>query len=151
NHTNAPMTAWDFATIWITNAGAYPTFVAVDDGDGISAAVEEAAPNSGDANNDGTPDDFEANVASFVDPVTGHYVSLQVSNSCDTTAASSASEATKPAQDSGYSYPAGLLSFTANCGTNGFTASISQYYYGLSASVANLVARKYNAATHGYN
>ncbi len=39
---------------------------ACDDGDGISIATEDAGPNGGDGNNDGTLDSFQANVATFL-------------------------------------------------------------------------------------
>lgn len=146
--TNAPMTAWDFSTIWAAHTDTYPTFSPDDDMDGISAAVEQAAPNGGDANADGIDDDQQPNVSSFVNAVTNKYVTLAVSDACSTTQASTASEASKSVQDSGYDYPAGLLGFTSECGSNGFTATITQYFYGLPAG--GLLARKYNPNTNGY-
>lgn len=148
--TNAPMTDWDFSDIWIAHANTWPTFEDIDDDDedGIAASIEQAAPNNGDANGDGTPDNQQPNVSSFIDPVTNKYVSLAVSDGCSNTEASVASEDSKAAKDSGYDYPAGLMSFTSVCGSNGFTATITQFYYGVSSS--GLVARKYNPTSHAY-
>lgn len=148
--TNAPMNTWDFDSIWVDHSNTYPTFSGINDGDedGIDTAIEQAAPNDGDANGDGTADSQQANVSSFVDNQTGKYVSLEVSSECVNTEAGVASEASKVAQDSGFDYPAGLMSFTSNCGTNGFTATINQYYYGVSSN--GLVARKFNPANNAY-
>lgn len=149
---NAPMTSWDFNAIWLNHSDTYPTFrtdvVNDDDNDGIDASVEQAAPNDGDANGDGTADNEQANVSSFVNNQTSKYVSLEVSAECSNTAASIASGDAQAVKDPAYSYPAGLLSFTTACGTNGFTATIKQYYYGISD--ASLVARKYNPGKHSY-
>ncbi len=46
------------------------------DGDGVSSAVEEAAPNNGDGNLDGISDALQDNVASFPD-TNGRYVTLE--------------------------------------------------------------------------
>ncbi len=149
NHTNGPMSAWNFTTTWATTADGYPTFVNLDR-DGSSTAVEDAAPGSGDANSDGIPDSRQGNVASFVDPASGHYASLALPEACAASEVSAAAESANATADAGYDYPAGLVNFTAHCGTNGFTATVQQYFYGLSASAASLVARKYDATTHSY-
>lgn len=122
---------------------------AATDGDGISDAVEDAAPNGGDGNNDGTADSQQANVVSFVNAVTSKYVTLEVNSACTLTAASSAAESANTAADSGFDYPAGLVNFTASCGTPGFAATVTQYYYGANSS--SFVLRKYNPATKAYS
>ena len=116
------------------------------DQDNISDTIENAAPNSGDANNDGTPDSEQDNVASFVGTVTDEYAVLEVSEECSITAVSIDSESSAH-DDSDFSYPTGLMDFTLECGTNGFTADITQYYYGASG---NFVVRKYNPNTKTY-
>jgi len=117
------------------------------DGDGILNSTEAAAPNNGDANGDGIGDKFQANVTSIVNPITTHYVVVQ----SDCTSNTSVSVQTLPIQyvDSGFHYPAGLLSFTASCGSSGTTAHVTQYFYGISA-LNTMVLRKYNAQTHAY-
>ena len=46
------------------------------DNDGVSDAIENAGPNGGDANHDGTPDDLQENVATLPD-LYGDYVTLE--------------------------------------------------------------------------
>lgn len=116
------------------------------DTDGVSDSTENAAPNSGDANNDGVPDKNQATVTSFLNSITNKYAVL------DTTGCSGNSNVTISPSDSmyldaGYSYPAGLMNFTLTC-SPGATATVNMYYYGLSPT--NLVLRKYNANTHTY-
>jgi len=148
---------WDFTTIWNINGAdnnGYPffrwqTFPAVADGDGISDVIEDAAPNSGDGNNDGTGDSQQASVVSFVNPVTAKYITLEINSSCTLTAANSAAESANTVADSGFDYPLGLVNFTANCGTPGFAATVTQYFYGVTND--NFVLRKYHPGTHGYS
>jgi hypothetical protein len=49
--------------------------------DGAPDEAESAAPNSGDGNNDGTPDIQQANVASFLSTGTGNYLTLSAPQS----------------------------------------------------------------------
>jgi hypothetical protein len=118
------------------------------DGDGASNLVEEAGPNSGDANNDGTPDSEQGNVVSYVNSVTGKYAALEVSDTCTILTSSIIPESTNVAADAGFDYPAGLMYYTLNCDTPGFTAQINQYYFQLDAS--SFVARKYDSNNHSY-
>ena len=115
-----------------------------DDNDGVSDAVENAAP-GGDGNNDGIPDSEQANVASFVNPVTNEYVTLAVPSSCQLSSVNGVSSLTL-ANDSRYSYPVGLLDFTANCSTPGYTAMVSQYYH--KAPDGDFVLRKERSGTY---
>jgi TolB protein len=117
------------------------------DGDSVASAVESAGPNNGDANGDGVADKNQANITSFVNPVTGNYVSLQ--STCATNGAVSAMAAPTAYTDKAFSYPAGLLNFSLTCGAPGATATVTQYYYGVPAS-ATMVLRKYNNTTHAY-
>lgn len=120
----------------------------VDDNDGVPSEIESAAPNNGDANGDNTLDSEQANVASFVDPVTEQYATLEVGSECSITAASTAAESANTTPDSNYNYPAGLMNFSLSCGTPGITTTVTQYYY----SVANqdFLLRKYNPNTNTY-
>ncbi|HMS23801.1 MAG TPA: hypothetical protein PKB09_03265 [Candidatus Saccharibacteria bacterium] len=118
------------------------------DQDNISDTVENAAPNSGDANNDGTPDSEQSNVSSLVDPVSGEYAVLEVSDECSVTSVSIGAESANTTQDSDFSYPNGLMDFTLDCGTNGFTVDVTQYYYGQDSK--DFIVRKYNPSTNTY-
>ena len=119
------------------------------DGDGIYDNIEQSAPNNGDANNDGIPDSEQANVSSLVDPETGKYVVLVVDDQCEITDVTVRAESANEAQDKDNDYPNGLMDFTLNCGENGFTANISQYYYGTSKD--GFTVRKYNPSTKAYS
>lgn len=152
NKTNAPIDQWDFATIWKTNANTPPVFkpfIGNDgDQDGANDYIEDRAPNGGDANNDGTPDSEQAYVASFVSSVSGKYVSIVVNEDCALTQASSAAEASGTDQDTQYNYLTGLLGFTAECGEDGYEATVTLYHYGVNKD--GLVLRKYNPNTNQY-
>lgn len=115
-----------------------------DDNDGIDQSIEAAAPNGGDANDDGTSDDQQANVTSLVDPVTNQYAVLQTAG-CPTNNNVSIAPHTA---DGGYTYPAGLMDFTLTCADDGDDATITLYYYGVDPD--GLVLRKYNSTTHEY-
>ncbi len=124
-----------------------PSPVVDSDGDGISTAIEAAGPNGGDANNDGIADKNQANVTSFVNPLTNSYV--VVASTC--TSNSSVTSQAVPAsfKDQAFSYPQGLLNFTLTCAAHGQTATVTQYFYGTAAS-NTMVLRKYNNTTHAY-
>jgi hypothetical protein len=118
------------------------------DNDGIPGTVEDAAPNNGDANNDGIIDTAQGHVASFVNPVTGKYVALEINAICDFSAASATAEASNAVADSGFNYPNGLMNFTASCPVPGFTATVTQYLYGVTND--GFILRKYNPNTNAY-
>lgn len=129
---------FDSKTVW--------NFTIVD-GDGISDEIENAAPNGGDGNNDGVLDSQQSHVSSYVDPLTGKYAVLEVSEECAITRVESVAESTSNA-DNAYAYPVGLMDFALSCGTNGFAATISQYYYGTASD--GLIVRKFDPATNKY-
>jgi len=118
------------------------------DGDGIADNIEDAAPNGGDANNDGTDDSEQESVSSFVNPVTSKYVVVEADGACTITAASNAAESANTVSDSGFNYPAGLMNFTADCGTPGYTTEVELYYFGTLNE--NFVLRKHNPNTKAY-
>lgn len=131
--------AWE-GDIWGTTPGAGGG----SDTDGVSDATEDAAPNSGDANNDGTPDSEQNNVSSFKNADGSKYIALEVDDNCDLSNVASASESSKAAQDSGYTYPAGLVNFTATCES----ATVKLFFYGESDS---LTVRKFFPNTNTYS
>jgi hypothetical protein len=120
--------------------------------DGLPIAIENAAPNNGDGNNDGIQDSQQANVSSLIDPVTARYAVLDATGASACTANSDVlvePESSLASNDANYSYPAGLMSFTLTC-SPGATATVTMYYYGLTYS-SGLIMRKYNtnAKTYG--
>jgi hypothetical protein len=150
--------AWNFSGTWGMVLGAndgYPCLswasscAAADvDDDGILTTIENAAPNSGDANNDGDPDSAQGNVASFVNAITSQYTTIALDVACGVTSATAQTEAAQATQDAGYNYQSGLISFSANCGTPGYTMTVRIYTFGTTTS--GLVLRKYNPTTHAY-
>jgi hypothetical protein len=111
------------------------------DNDGIDTATEDAAPNSGDANNDGTLDSKQSNVAAFLNATTGHYTAVAVDDTCTLSDTTTQSLEELDSEDGEYIYPLGLASFSADCGTSGFTTTVKQYYYDPPAG--NFVVRKF--------
>jgi Lectin C-type domain/The GLUG motif len=162
DYANQPFTqsssrVWSEST-WYFSGSAYPVLrmgsnntasARPADNDGIATAVENAAPNNGDGNNDGIQDGLQANVVSFENPVTDKYVTIAVDSACSLTSASGAAESSNTKADDGYTYPQGLLGYSLNCGTPGYSTHVTIYYYGL-ASTSGLVARKYNSTTKTY-
>ncbi len=55
------------------------------DEDGVSSAIEDAGPSSGDGNHDGTPDSEQRHVTSVPSPVNGRYVTLAAPVGADLT------------------------------------------------------------------
>lgn len=115
---------------------------------GLASGVEDGAPNSGDGNNDGIADSQQANVASFLNQVTTTYATVVVPISCTLSALSTTNSSSLATSDGNYSYPLGLMNYTADCGTPGYAATIDLYYHGQTATSS--VLRKYNATTHTY-
>jgi hypothetical protein len=119
------------------------------DSDGITNAVEDAGPNGGDANNDGTLDSLQDNVTSLVNGVTGRRTVLEVSDACTISSIDVLAESASADQDSAYSYPVGLMDFKLDCGTPGYTADIAQYYF--DANDQNYIVRKYDTRNNSYS
>lgn len=153
---------WDFDEIWGIDSevnDGYPCLrwvdscsgveEDVDDGDGITTEVEDGAPNTGDGNDDGTPDSEQANVSSFVSSVTGEYVTIALPDTCSLTSVGVASEESKPSVDETFSYPNGLLGFSADCGTPGVSVTVQQWFFN-AGSASGFVARKYTAYNDVY-
>ena len=132
-----------------TNSPSWQPIITNDvDNDGALNSVENAGPNGGDANGDGVLDSWQAAVTTFVNPVTGEYASLQTSCTANSSVQASAESTQYP--DNAFSYPAGLMNFTATgCGSPGATATVTEYFYG-NYNSSQLVLRKWNPATHAY-
>jgi len=146
NSTSPPLQEWSFTSIWRVNNDDFPTLrvaaaPADSDGDGINDAEENAAPNNGDANGDGIPDNAQANVASYHNPVTGEYSVLETDCGVVTNVQVGAESSGDPDPD--YQYPAGLSAFWVYCANAGDTATISQYNYGITGN-ENYRVRKWD-------
>ena len=101
-----------------------------------------------DVNGDGIADIDQDNVTSFIDAVSGSYGVLE--SSCVRNEEVSSMVEPVGNSDSTYSYPSGLVNFSLACGTPGATATVTQYFYGLS-DPSILVARKYDSVSHQYS
>lgn len=155
----ARQNAWNFDTIWGINStdnDGYPflrwqNWVSNPprDHDNIPSDIEDAAPNHGDANFDNMPDADEDHVASLLNGRTNKYITLAVDDQCILTSVTPKSESDNEVSDPDFDYPGGLLDFTANCHTPGYTMTVMVYYYDLDTT--NLVARKYHPSTHVYS
>lgn len=119
------------------------------DTDSIPNDIEDAAPNDGDANDDGVQDSQQNNVASFYNSVTGSYAVLEVPSSCIVQSVLVGAESRNEVQDPDAAYPLGLMDFTVKCESAGQTVPITQYYY-TKTNTDELVMRKYNAARQTY-
>lgn len=139
--TNGVGTSYGAEVSFMTDAGP------VTDTDGIDNTVESNGPNAGDANDDGTADNLQANVGSMPNPITGEYVVLEVG--CTNVNSIVMELESDLTEDSGYTYPEGMMNFTISGCSVGATVTVSQYYYGM-AETENLVARKYDTNTPGY-
>lgn len=130
-----------YAAVWLSSESA------PEDIDNIPSEMEDAAPNGGDANDDGVLDSEQANVSSFLNSITDSYAVLQ--HTCDSTLEVTMSQESANSQpDSAFEYPVGLMNFTLTCEVGG-TATITQYYYG-EYNASLMVARKYNSETNTY-
>lgn len=123
-------------------ANDFTVYAIWEDSDGLPMETENAAPNDGDGNNDGVLDSQQAGVSSFINSVTGKPVTLEL-NSDDECFLSDVSvkAASDLANDSTYTYPLGLLDFVVECGDDGFTATVKQYFY--DAPMDSYSLRKY--------
>lgn len=128
-------TAYDFRVTAVTSAGnGSPASV-------VNVTPFTDVPNDGDANGDGIQDSLQPYVSGMVNPVTGAYAVLEADPACTVDALDINAPST---DDPGFAYPAGLMNFTLDCGTLGFTTTVKQYYYG-SYDPALIVARKLRA------
>lgn len=101
-----------------------------------------------DANGDGKADSTQANLYTYTSMLTQKTVALEADDACTVSSATSVNASDVAVQDSGYEYLNGLMDFRLACGTPGFTATITQYYYNVPAG--QMFLRKYNPNTGVY-
>ena len=107
-----------------------------DDEDGISAAIEDAAPNGGDGNGDGILDSEQSDVTSLPSATGRGYITIQVSEGCNII--NEAQTMLEPVSDPNYTYPFGLVGFSLQCSS----AKIRIYFHG-SSDMSGYTYRKY--------
>lgn len=147
--TNATQDILDTLSSNNMSKASYSYALVDSDNDGISDGTEDAGPNGGDANKDGTLDSLQNNVTSFVNSTTNKRAVLAVSDGCSVTTATVVAESTNAEQDPSYDYPVGLMDFELECGTPGYTADITQFYF--DASDRDYVVRKYDTNNDDYS
>lgn len=111
------------------------------DGDGTANIEESIAPNGGDANDDGTPDNQQANVISYRSPVSNDYAVFETD--CQSIAGFQVGSEASQQNDKDFDYPFGLVSFHITCANPGDTARIRQYYYGVQNNQEKYTMRKW--------
>jgi hypothetical protein len=94
------------------------------------------------------PECAENNVDCFTNPVTGTEVILETDDACSISEAQITAEADQTAPDPGFTYPLGLMNFSIDCGTPGYTTTITQYYLG--ETNHDFVLRKHIPADNNY-
>lgn len=123
------------------------------DGDGVPDAIEAAAPNDGDGNNDTKPDSEQSNVTSLPNEA-GTYVSVLVEGCERLTKVKFLGQneivdgAAFGVKDEGFVYPFGFIDFTLSCSYKA-SAQISLWAYS-DFPASKFVARKYNATGSRY-
>ena len=109
--------------------------VSVDiDTDGISTAVEDAAPNTGDGNNDGIKDGTQGLVTSAKSVSNNDYMTVDASGTSCTALSnvSTITETSLATQDTeNYDFEAGLVNFTLTGCTVGGNVDMVFYFHGL--------------------
>jgi hypothetical protein len=121
-----------------------------DDSDGIPTIIENAGPNSGDANADGIPDYAQQNVASLINSITGKYSTLVVEGGCEVIDGFDfVAEASLGSQDNDAEYFIGLHKFELECVNPGDTANV-KVIWDKQYDTSNWIYKKYNPATNRY-
>lgn len=118
------------------------------DGDGVRDNIEDAGPNSGDANNDEIADKTQDSVVAVSNQSTNKDGVLELSQSCEIQEIGLGAVSALPVADKAYTYPHGMFEFIADCGGTGSTFNVKQFYYDV--DLTNFVVRKYNTNTQKY-
>lgn len=158
DHTNKALSATNTALDSGTNSGFGATSEfsrnisigsATDfDSDGATDAVEDAAPNDGDGNDDGTLDRLQPTVTSFEIDSSGVYETLVTQGCSENGTVASVDVSSLAQRDSGKVYPYGLVDFSLNC-SRGDTVTVSKYVF-VDDQPTSYVLRKYNPNTETY-
>lgn len=105
----------------VTVTVANPSNPSDSDSDGVADSEEDAGPNNGDANNDGTADASQATVISFINRQTSQRNVLVASGDCSSLSGAASLAAAEPNQ------PLGYWRFSLNCAAPGQAASVKLY------------------------
>jgi hypothetical protein len=138
---------WDFEVVWAINSevnSGYPCLQWA-----LAFCLEsDQSIDTIDYNGDSIPDSSQPNIGSYLSPITGSRVVIDVGENCELTVDDITEESKLEVQDPGYEYKHGLFDFAGDCGEPGFTTTVSLYYYDVNPE--NFIARKYNPNTKQY-
>jgi hypothetical protein len=140
NLTTFQTATWDISSHATDLNNGYPYLSWQDGGDSPVWYIWDGTPS--------TPTPVNTSTSTFTDTVNGKQVTLEVDTSCNIQNAVSVAESSNATKDIGFDYPAGLVNFSADCGTPGHTTTVTLYFHGITDN--NLVLRKYNPNTHAY-
>lgn len=115
------------------------------DNDGIATTVENSAPNSGDANDDGLLDSDQQNVASLTGSVTGNYITASILPGGSTLANVYAATEEYFGDDPYYDHPLGLIGYeiTSSPLNLGFSETVRVLFHG-ETDLTGYTYRQYN-------
>lgn len=121
-----------------------------DDGDGVTANIEDQAFHHGDGNDDGVLDKEQASVVSAISPLMGKpFTLVMTGGDCQAIREFKVlTEKDIKNRDKNYSYPLGLFSFNLLCSRTGKTATATYYFE--QAKDKNWIWRQYSDATKEY-
>jgi len=143
NSTVAPLDGWDFTDTWQAVDGDFPTLFAL--GNFVGGAV----PNSGDANGDGQPDNFQTNVISVSNP-DNIWSTIEVSG--DSGCSIDYPEWANPeATDTGFTRKLSTMTaFSLYCNTAGQTVPVT-IIYDKQYDTTGWTLRYYNSGDQSYS
>ncbi|MCC7543417.1 hypothetical protein IT415_01775 [bacterium] len=118
------------------------------DADGIINSVEDAAPNSGDTNDDSIADRLQPAITAFKSGDDSTWQTVMTSGCSENSSVSSLGPNAFPKQDANHNYPFGLTDFTLRC-SKGDTANVTIYYF-TDQGVDSLHPRKLLTGTEEY-
>lgn len=144
NTTNAPLDTWSFTSTW-TKTTSYPTLQIL-----TSFNAPGDTPNSGDANGDGTLDDYQAHVANIKDS-NGAWSTVQIASASSCTLDNTTSTlSSSVVADNGYTTKTSLDGFSVYCPTTSTTVPVTIIYH-TSYSLTGLTLRYYNPTTQAWS
>ena len=122
------------------------------DHDGVLTSIENAGPNSGDANFNGILDGNEEDVATYISPVNSGYVTLIATGGCRViNGVNNIFESQNTAQDPLNDYMIGMHSFQLLCTASGQSATITYVWDKLYDTSLWTDYEKYNPNTNTYS
>ena len=121
-----------------TTYGDEESFTTESDGTGVTPGTQDAGPNGGDGNGDGVLDSKQTTVASLPSATGEGYLTVEISGCDQIEQVQPYTYGSVGANDTGYSYPFGLVGFEIPCSS----ATVRIYYHG-SEGLEGYTYRKY--------